>query len=169
MATPNFTGVAQRQLLVTAIDVGGTGSNYKIIGRRVTDSSISFGTSVTTETDILGITDTTVNRMEESQTFTVPVSDDYDITGWLLDVYRRRAFSELTGLKVLQIHAFEGATGSYEAIEFDGCTIEPTDFGGSGEDGRINLSFTLHYGGQVRNGTVNTASVGTAINFTPAA
>jgi len=169
MATPNFTGVAQRQLLVTAIDVGGTGSNYKIIGRRVTDSSISFGTSVTTETDILGITDTTVSRMEESQTFTVPVSDDYDITGWLLDVYRRRAFSELSGLKVLQVHAFEGAAGSYEAVEFDGCTIEPTDFGGSGDDGRINLSFTLHYGGQVRRGTVNTASAGTPMNFTPAA
>lgn len=169
MATPNFTGVAKRQLLVTAIDVGGTGSDYKVIGRRVTDSSISFGTSITTETDILGITDTTVNSMEESQTFTVPVSDDYEITGWLLDVYRRRAFNEFTGLRVLQIHAFEGASGSYEAIEFDGCTIEPTDFGGSGDDGRINLSFTLHYGGQVQRGTVNTASVGATINFTAVA
>ena len=168
MATPNFTGVAQRQLLVTAIDVGGTGSNYNVIGRRVTDSSISFGTSVTTETDILGITDTTVNSMEESQAFTVPVSDDYEVTGWMLDVYRRRAFSEFSGLKVLQIHAFEGATGSYEAVEFDSCTIEPTDFGGSGEDGRINLSFTLHYGGQTRRGTVDTASIGANINFTTA-
>ena len=129
---------------------------------------IGFFFAVCTETDILGITDTTVNSMEESQTFTIPVSDDYDVTGWMLDVYRRRAFSEFSGLKVLQIHAFEGAPGSYEAIEFDSCTIEPTDFGGSGEDGRINLSFTLHYGGQVKSGTVNTASIGTPINFVAA-
>jgi len=166
MSKPNFTGVAQRQLLVTAIDVSNSG--YNIIGRRVADSSISFGTTVTTETDILGMTETTVNSMNESQTFSIPVNDDYEITGWMLDVYRRRAFNEFTGLKVLQIHAFEGAAGSYEAIEFDSCTIEPTDFGGSGTDGRINLSFTLHYGGQVRRGTVNTASLGTPISFTAA-
>jgi hypothetical protein len=166
--TPNFQGVAKRNLLVTAIDISAAGSNYKIIGRRAADSTIAFNTAVTTETDVLGITDTTIDNMQETQPFTFALnSADYDFSGWALDIYRRRAFNEFSGIKALQIHAFEGAAGSYTATEFDNCTVEMTELGGAGEEGRINMGVTLHFGGEVRQGTVNTAKLGSVITFTP--
>jgi len=166
--TPNFTGVAPRQAYVVAADISGAGTNYKIVGRRVADSSLDFNTGEETDTDILGITDTDITGMEESQEFEFPItSEDYDLYAWAKDIYFRRAWAEFKGVRGLQIHAYEGNTGAYSALEFDSCTFVLQSLGGAGEGGRLNVSFILRFGGETRIGTVNTARLGETITFTP--
>ena len=64
---------AERKLLVTAINVGdsiteSSGSpDWQIVGVGVEDSSIEYNPDTETITDILGITTTTVNKLETSQ------------------------------------------------------------------------------------------------------
>jgi hypothetical protein len=164
----NFAGLAPRKTLLTALDISGAGDDYRIIGRRTSDSSIDFGTQVTTETDVLGITDTDIGGMRESQAFAFPITDDYRVPGWLLDIYRRHAFDEFQGICALQIHAFEEIEempGMFRALEYDNCSIEAVDLGGAGEEGRTNLSFILHFGGEVRQGFADSAVFGEKINF----
>ena len=64
---------AQRKLLVTAVNVGdsitaqsGT-PEWQVVGVGVEDSSIEENPDVETITDILGITETTINKLETSQ------------------------------------------------------------------------------------------------------
>ena len=64
---------AQRKLLVTAVNVGdsitaasGT-PEWQVVGVGVEDSNIEESPDVETITDILGITETTINKLETSQ------------------------------------------------------------------------------------------------------
>ena len=167
---PNFTGVAARRLYVVAIQLpGAVGTAFRVIGHRTADSSLEFNTSIETSTDILGETFTDVQDMQENQAFEFPITaDDPEIWQWVMDVYRRGAYNEYAGITALQIHAFEGMVGAYEAVRFDHCTIEPTSFGGPGEEGRLMLSITFHFGGTRTQGTADRAVRGVDVTFVPA-
>jgi hypothetical protein len=170
IGTPNFKGTAQRNTLVTAIKLpGASTSAYKVLGYRSSDSAISLNPTVETYKDILGNTFTEMRGMAETQPFVSPINqEDYDLYGWALDVWRRRAWNELGGIEAVIITAFEGAAGNYPAIRFKESTVELTDLGGTADENRVNLGITLHFGGETEDGTVNTAKRGENITFTAA-
>ena len=59
---------AERKLLVTCVNTGSADSQeWTVIGAGVEDSSVEYNADIETITDILGITETTVNKLEPSQ------------------------------------------------------------------------------------------------------
>jgi hypothetical protein len=166
--TANFNGTAQRKMLVTGIKLPGAASaGYKVLGYRTSDSAIALNPTVETYKDILGNTFTEMRGMAETQPFVSPINqEDYDLYGWALDVWRRRAWNELGSIDAVIITAFEGDKGSYPALRFKESTIELSDLGGTADENRVNLGITLHFGGETENGTVNTAKRGENITFT---
>ena len=112
---------AERKLLVTAVNVGdsiaedsGT-PEWQIIGVGVEDSSIEFNPDTETVTDILGITETTVNKLETSQTLDpMTVRGGSKLALKLYNQVKYQRLSELAMYEVMQIHAYVGTAGSYE-------------------------------------------------------
>ena len=158
---------AERKLLVTCVDsseVGSTEPTWTIVGRGVEDSAIEFNPDTSTTTDILGITDTTVNKLETEQDLdpcTVRGGDPLAVKLYNQVKYQR--LSELSNYKVLIIYAFVGASGSYEAEMHTGCTITPQSIGG---DATVNMPININFSNNKTHGTVNDYK-GT-ITFTPA-
>lgn len=159
---------AERKLLVTAVNVGTTlAPEWEIVGAGVEDSSIEFNPDIETITDILGITNTKVNKLETSQSldpFTLTGGSDLQLKLYNQIKYGR--LSELSMYEVLQIHAYVGATGSYEAEKHSNCTITPQSIGGSAY---IDMPIDINYSNNKVHGTVNAFTLGSTITFTPAA
>ncbi len=158
---------AERKLLVTAVNVGTSSTpEWQVIGAGVEDSSIELNPDVETVTDILGVTETTVNKMEPKQTF-----EPFTIRGGsklafkLYDIWKRKAWSELTNFDVLLMYGFaDGATeGTFEAEKQSGCTISINSIGGSGT---VDMPIEITYSNDSTLGTVNKLK-GSDITFTP--
>ena len=159
---------AERKLLVTCVNVGTTlAKEWEIVGVGVEDSAIEFNPDIETLTDILGITKTKVNKLETSQAldpFTLQGGSDLQLKLYNQIKYGR--LSELSMYEVLQIHAYVGASGSYEAELHSGCTITPQSIGGSAY---IDMPITINYSNNKTHGTVDKFKYGETITFTPAA
>lgn len=158
---------AERKLLVTAVDVGTDGAEeWEVIGAGVEDSSLELNPEVTTKTDILGITETTVDKMEPKQSF-----EPFTIRGGsklafiLFDIWQRKAWSELSNFKVLLMYGFvNGVTeGTFAAEMQTGCTISITSIGGSAH---VDMPIEISYSNDSTSGTVNKLK-GSDITFTP--
>ena len=163
---------AERKLLVTAVNVGdsiaetsGT-PEWQIIGVGVEDSSIEFNPDTETVTDILGITETTVNKLETSQTLDpMTVRGGSKLALKLYNQVKYQRLSELAMYEVMQIHAYVGTEGSYEAEVHKNCTLTPQSIGGSSY---IDMPIDINYSNDKIHGTVNDYKYGSTITFTKA-
>lgn len=158
---------AERKLLVTAVNVGTSDAAiWEIVGAGVEDSKVEFNPDVKTTTDILGNTETVVNKFEPVQSF-----DPYTVRGGsklafkLYDIWKRKAVSELSNFEVLLMYGFVDGptTGTFEAEKQTGCTISPKDMGGSSY---VDFPIDIHYSNISTLGSVN-AITGNSITFTP--
>ena len=163
---------AERKLLVTAINVGdsitsGTGTpKWEIVGVGVEDSSIEYNPDTETITDILGITETTVNKLETAQSLDpMTVRGGSELAIKLHNIVKYQRLSELSMFEVMQIHAYVGEDGEYEAEVHKNCTITPQSVGG---DSYVDMPIDINYSNDKIHGTVDNYKYGTAITFTKA-
>ena len=163
---------AERKLLVTAVNVGdsitkGSGTpEWQIIGVGVEDSSIEYNPDTETKTDILGITETTVNKLETSQTLEpMTVRGGSKLAVKLYNQIKYNRVSEFAMYEVMQIHAYVGTDGAYEAEVHKNCTITPQSLGG---DAYVDMPIDINYSNDKVHGTVDNYKYGTTITFTKA-
>lgn len=162
---------AERKLLVTAVNVGTADAPvFQVVGAGVEDSSIEFNPDTETVTDILGVTETTVNKLEISQDLDpMTVRGGSKLAFKLHDIYSRKAMSEFSQFEVLTVFAYlesEDSTSSakeYYAELHKGCTLTPQSLGGSGyNDMPINISLS----NDKKLGFVNSYKFNDEITFT---
>lgn len=161
---------AERKLLVTAVNVGeklGTGTpEWQIIGVGVEDSSIEYNPDTTTSTDILGISTTIINKLETSQTLEpMVVIGGSKLALKLYNQVKYGKLSELAMYEVMQIHAYVGAEGAYEAEVHKNCTLTPQSLGGSAT---VDMPINISYSNDKVHGTVDNYKYGTTVTFTEA-
>lgn len=163
---------AERKLLVTAVNVGdsiasGTGTpKWQIIGVGVEDSSIEYNPDTSTTTDILGITETDVNKLEVSQSLDpMTVRGGSELALKLYNIIKYNRLSELAMFEVMQIHAYVGTDGAYEAEVHKGCTITPQSVGG---DAYIDMPIDINFSNDKIHGTVDNYKYGETVTFTQA-
>ena len=161
---------AERKLLVTAVNVGdklGAGTpEWQIIGVGVEDSSIEYNPDTTTSTDILGISTTIINKLETSQTLEpMVVIGGSKLALKLYNQVKYGKLSELAMYEVMQIHAYVGAEGAYEAEVHKNCTLTPQSLGGSAT---VDMPINISYSNDKVHGTVDNYKYGTTVTFTEA-
>ena len=161
---------AERKLLVTAVNVGeklGNGTpEWQIIGVGVEDSSIEYNPDTTTSTDILGISTTIINKLETSQTLEpMVVIGGSKLALKLYNQVKYGKLSELAMYEVMQIHAYVGAEGAYEAEVHKNCTLTPQSLGGSAT---VDMPINISYSNDKVHGTVDNYKYGTTVTFTEA-
>lgn len=154
---------AERKLLVTAVNVGtGDAKEWEIVGAGVEESAIELNPDIATLTDILGVTETTVNKTEPKQTV-----EPYTVRGGsklafkLYDITRRNALSEYSQFEVMLIHGYVGEAGSYQAEIHGDSTILVTSIGGSAN---VDMPIEINFSNKKTLGTVN--SLKAPITFT---
>ena len=162
---------AERKLLVTAVNVGDSIADssgtpeWQIIGVGVEDSSIEYNPDTETITDILGITETTVNKLETSQTLEpMTVRGGSKLAIKLYNQIKYNRVSEFSMYEVMQIHAYVGTAGAYEAEVHKNCTIAPQSLGG---DAYVDMPIDINYSNDKVHGTVDNYKYGSTITFTP--
>ena len=164
---------AERKLLVTAVNVGDSISDnsgtpeWQVVGAGVEDSSIEFNPDQETVTDILGITETTVNKFETSQDLEpMTIRGGSKLAVKLYNQIKYKRMSEFSMYEVMQIHAYVGDdTNGYEAEVHKNCTLTPQSVGGSSY---VDMPININYSNDKVHGTVNTYKYNETITFTPA-
>lgn len=161
---------AERKLLVTAVNVGeklGSGTpEWQIIGVGVEDSSIEYNPDTTTSTDILGITTTNINKLETSQTLEpMTVIGGSKLALKIYNQVKYGKLSELAMYEVMQIHAYVGTEGAYEAEVHRNCTLTPQSIGGSAN---VDMPINISYSNDKVHGTVDNYKYGEEVTFTEA-
>lgn len=168
---------AERKLLVTAVNIGdsidenaGT-PEWQIVGVGVEDSSIEYNPDTETVTDILGITETTVNKLETSQSLEpMTIRGGSKLAVKLYNQVKYNRMSEFALYEVMQIHAYarrgEGTTASpyaYEAEVHKGCTLTPQSIGGSSY---VDMPIDISFSNNKTHGTVNGYTLQDVVTFT---
>lgn len=163
---------AERKLLVTCVNVGDSITDasgtpeWQAVGVGVEDSSIEYNPDTETVTDILGITETTVNKLETTQSL-----EPMRIRGGsklAVKVYNQVKYNELAEMsmwEVMQIHAYVGSEGAYEAEVHKNCTLTPQSIGGSSN---VDMPIEISFSNDKIHGTVDHYKYGETITFTPA-
>ena len=161
---------AQRKLLVTAVNVGDSVTmssgtpEWQVVGVGVEDSSIEFNPDTETITDILGITETTVNKLETAQTLDpMTVRGGSKLAIQLYNQVKYGRLSEFSMYEVMIISAFVGENGAYEAEVHKGCTLTPQSMGG---DSYVDMPIDINFSNDKIHGTVNDYKYGSTITFT---
>lgn len=162
---------AQRKLLVTAVNVGDSITvesgkpEWQIVGVGVEDSSIEFNPDTETVTDILGITETTVNKLETSQSLEpMTIRGGSKLALQLYNQIKYQKLSELSMYEVMIISAFVGtADDGYEAEVHKNCTLTPQSMGGSGY---VDMPIDINFSNDKVHGTVDNYKYGTEVTFT---
>ena len=171
---------AQRKLLVTAVNVGASVASqvgspeWQVVGVGVEDSAIEFNPDTETITDILGITETTVNKLETSQNLEpMTIRGGSKLAVKLYNQIKYSKLSEFPLYEVVVISAFarvgEGTTASpyaYEAEVHKNCTLTPQSIGGSSY---VDMPININFSNDKIQGTVNAYTKSDTITFTPAA
>lgn len=163
---------AERKLLVTAVNVGdsitkaeGT-PDWEIVGVGVEDSSIEYNPDTETSTDILGITETKLNKLETTQSLEpMTVRGGSKLAEKLYNQVKYNRLSEFAMYEVMQIHAYAGEEGAYDAEIHKGCTLVPQSIGGSSY---VDMPIDINYSNDKVHGTVDNFAYGKKITFTEA-
>lgn len=164
---------AQRKLLVTCVDVSDNAGTFdastaewQIIGVGVEDSSIEYNPDTNTVTDILGITETTVNKLETEQDLDpMTIRGGSKLAMKLYNQVKYGRLSELSMYNVMQIHAYIGSDGAYDAEVHKNCTITPQSLGG---DYYVDMPININFSNDKIHGTANNYKYGSTIKFTAA-
>lgn len=146
---------AARKLLRTYVDVsGGDGTaEWFLVGSGIEESAIELNPDTETVTDILGITTTTVNKWEASQSF-----DPFTVKGGsklafkLHQIWQDKTPEKLSQFDVLIVYKYIGEdTTGYEAEVQKNCTINITKIGGSAY---VDMPIEITYSNDIDRGTV---------------
>lgn len=163
---------AERKLLVTAVNVGdsitkeGGTPEWQIVGVGVEDSAIEYNPDTSTTTDILGITETNVNKLEVSQSLDpMTIRGGSKLAVKLYNQVKYMRLSELAMYEVMQIHAYVGEEGAYEAEIHKGCTLTPKSVGGSAN---VDMPIDISFSNDKVHGTVDKYKYGETVTFTKA-
>ena len=151
---------AERRLFAVYVDISGKTPQdtgwipvWEVQGKGVEDSSVELNPDDSTVTDILGITEKTVNKLEESQSFEPnTIRGGQKLNEILLDIVRKKDVSRLSNFTVLRAWTFLGGSGIYEAEYDEACTITPQSIGGSSF---IDMPMEISYSGKRTFGTVD--------------
>lgn len=148
---------AERRLVATYVDVSGSSMNseweWELLGAGIEDSAIEFNPDMATLTDILGITETTVNKFEEQQSFDPnTLRGGQKLNAILLDIALRRAYSELSNFNVMRAYQLLGTTSAIKAHIDKGCTITPQSLGGSSY---VDMPIQVNFSGDRIHGTID--------------
>ena len=164
---------AERKLLVTCVNVGdsitqtGGTPEWQPVGVGVEDSSIEFNPDTETVTDILGITETTVKKFETSQDLDpMTIRGGSKLAVKLYNQIKYNRMSEFAMYEVMQIHAYVGSEGAYEAEVHKNCTLTPQSMGG---DANVDMPINISFSNDKVHGTTDNFKYGTVITFTPEA
>lgn len=144
---------AARRLLRTYVDVSDTGTpEWEIVGSGIEDSSIELNPDTETTTDILGVTTTTVNKWEASQSFDpFTIKGDSTLAFKLHQIWQNKTPEKLSQFKVLIVYKYIGSESSYEAEVQKNCTINMTSIGGSSY---VDMPIEITYSNDIEIGTV---------------
>lgn len=148
---------AARKLLRTYVDVsGGESAEWYLVGSGVEESSLELNPNTETITDILGVTTTTVNKWEASQSF-----DPFTVKGGsklafkLHQIWQDKTPEKLSQFNVLIVYKYIGDdTSGYEAELQKNCTINITSIGGSAY---VDMPIEITYSNDIERGTVTFA------------
>ncbi len=166
---------AERKLLVTLVNMGDSitaadgAPEWVPIGVGVEDSSIDFNPKTSKGTDILGITESSVDNLELSQSLSpMTVRGGNPLLFKLNDIVERNALSEFSLFEVMIVKAYinEGTdeAPAYRAEVHKNCTIAPQSLGGSSH---VDMPVNIDFSNNKILGTANAYKYGEEINFTP--
>lgn len=150
---------AARKLLRTYVDVSdGSGApEWEIVGEGIEDSSMELNPDTETTTDILGITTTTVNKWEVTQSF-----EPFTIKGGsmlarkLHRIWQDKKPELLSQFKVLIVYKYIGDDADgYEAEVQKNCTINIQSIGGSAY---VDMPIEITFSNNIDRGTVKFTS-----------
>lgn len=174
MADLKFAGTSgqtiARQMLILYLNTAASGTatpSWHAIGKRVSDSSMSYDWSQETNQDILGNTYTTMKKPTVTQSFDpmpLEVGDAVHEYIWNRAIRDQDAQAMAT-LDVLVVHTYASAgTGNAAFAErYSACAMAVTGLGGEG-GGTISLPNEITLGGTRTTGSA-TVSEGT-VTFT---
>lgn len=165
---------AERKLLVTCINTGDLTTAesgtpvWTVVGAGVEDSSVDYNVDSETITDITGVTETTINKLEPSQELDpMTIRGGNKVLFKLNDIIERNAVSELAQFEVMLIRAYitEGTEQSitYHAEVHRNCTITPNSVGGSAY---VDMPVSISFSNDKVLGTVNGYTKNDTISFT---
>lgn len=146
---------AARKMLRTYVDVsdGAASPKWFLLGSGIEESTIELNPDTETTTDILGVTTTTVNKWEASQSF-----DPFTIKGGselafkLHQIWQDKTPEKLSQFKVLIVYKYIGTeSDGYEAEVQKDCTINMTSIGGSAY---VDMPIEITYSNDIERGTV---------------
>ena len=151
-------GKAKRSMLAMWVDVqrgveAANGAVWEPLGIGTEDASITYDYDEATTTDIWDITETQVNKVNQSISFDpyyVKAGDT--LQAILIDMLNREAWGELSSFKVLVARYYLGTDGNYQAMTYDACTIKVQSEGGSSY---VSMPIDISIGGHKTMGTVN--------------
>lgn len=148
-----------RELLILCLNTGTADDPvWSPVGKRVSDSSMSYDWKKETSTDILGNTHNSLSKPQITQTFDPWQLDAADAAQKLIwDAgIRDQDPNALSNLDALVIHKYAGTDKTAMFAErYNSCAITPTSLGGAG-GGKLAMPIEVSYGGER---TVGTAAV----------
>ncbi len=165
---------AARKLLVTCVNLGDSITltdgkpEWVPVGVGVEDSAIELNPESSKVTDILGITESSVDKLAPSQSFSpMTIRGGNKLLFKLVDIVERNALSELSLFEVMIVKAFinEGTDDepAYRAEVHKNCTITPQSIGGSAH---VDMPVNIDYSNNKVLGTVNAYKHDEEITFT---
>lgn len=148
---------AARKLLRTYVDVADEDTpEWFLVGSGVEESTMELNPDTETVTDILGVTTTTVNKWEASQSF-----DPFTVKGGsklafkLHQIWQNKTPEKLSQFKVLIVYKYIGDdTDGYEAELQKNCTVNITSIGGSAY---VDMPIEITFSNDIERGTVTFA------------
>ena len=161
-------GDIKRELLICYLNTGTAAAPvWSAIGKKVSDSAVSYDWGKETSQDILGNTWTTLKTPTKTQDFDPVHLDSGDaavVKIWNLAV-KDEDIAALAAQDMLIAHFYAGSASAAWAERYTGCAIEVSQVGGEG-GGILESGFSVTYGGTRTLGTVAKGTDGT-VTFTP--
>lgn len=157
-----------RELLILCLNTGTAEAPvWSPVGKRVSDSTMSYDWKKDTSTDVLGNTHSSLSKPQITQTFDpwqLDAADKAQKLIWDTGI-RDQNPDGLANMDVLVIHKYAGtAATAMFAERYNSCAITPTSLGGSG-GGKLAMPIEVTFGGER---TVGTAAVAEgAFTFVP--
>ncbi len=152
--TDQPTGDVKRKLLAHYVNVGTAESpEWEMLGYKVEESAIEYNWDIETITDIRGVTSSSINKSEPSQSMDgYRFNKDSKFLLTLNSAAVRNAYTEMTSFEVLTVYGFlrNESNACLEKREKN-CTITPESIGGSGN---VEMPFTITYSNDFTFGSV---------------
>lgn len=175
MPTSTFNTTAgqtiKRHLMILYYNTGTYASpTWEAIGKRITDSDMSFDWNSETNRDILGNVFTTMDDPIVTQDFDndfLDAGNAATVSIWEKAI-RDHDAQALANLDLLVGHFYAGTSGSPTAERYPSSAIEVSSLGGEG-GGNLAMSYSVTFGGARETGTVSKDASTGAISFTKAA